>query len=451
MRCLGLILAIVFGALPLQGQDVVRQEESTLFIPDSLQSRNSISVVFDKNLNTYNWIDRVVLDTVVLGLSVRFRQQFLSNIIRSDPVPGSATSTLVSDQNNLLLSVQRPLTRVLDFQSEWSSLIYDDARGVGLSNSSFHYLLGGLGLKPLPELSFSSLGGYRWDNQGANQDRGPAVQLTAAARGLDLDGYRFGGQAQFHTDYVTPRRLDDHYATLGVQKQFLGLTRDSLQGGVYHRRREFYTNLDSSIESRTEQIIALGNILDYEIVPFTSARLFFSFAQRGLDKDIRDRPGFPPGELVFDTRIDEFRLSAFLELLHRSPDGRTALAARLAYSERDESHQAKLPSGAPPNVAILWAQRNRQEQTKDNIARRTSLSGDIRLPLSLSDILSVSGTASILRYDTPSAQNVEDRDELLLAVGTWHASPAKPGPGPGVHAPGDIEPAGLSSQGAQRQ
>jgi hypothetical protein len=415
MRRPGLILVLALGTSPLLAQE--RQEESTLFIPDSLQSRNSLTVVFDRNLNTYNWLDRIVLDTTVAGLSLSLRQQFLSNIIRTTPVPSTGPSTLISDQNSMVLAVQRPLTQRVDLQTEWSSLIYDDARGVGLSSSSFHSVLGGLGFRPLPEIALSSLGGYRWDNQGTNRDRGPALQLTGALRGLDLNGYRFGGQAQLHTDFVEPRRLEDHYAELGMQKQFLGLTRDSLRGGFFHRRREFYTNADSAIESRIEQIVALGNILDYEIVPFTLARVFFSVAKRGLDKDTRSLPGFVPGEVVFDTRIDEFRLSTFLEILHRSPDGRTTLAARLAYSERDESHQAKLPSGAPPNVAILWAQRNRQEQTKDNLARRTSLSGDLHLPLSLSDGLSVSGTASVLRYDTPSAQNVEDRDELLLALG----------------------------------
>lgn len=417
MRSRAIILAMILGWTTLPAQEGMRQEESVAFPADTLQARNSLSVVFDRNLNTYNWIDRVALDTSVLGLSVRFRQQFLSNIVRSDPAPSGGPATLVSDQNSMTLALQRSLAPAVDLQTQWSSLIYDDARGVGLSSSSFHYVLGGVGVQPLRELTLSSLGGYRWDNQGTIRDRGPALQLTAAARGIDLDGYRFAGRGQFHTDFVEPRRLEDHFATLGIQKQFLGLTQDSLRAGLYHRRREFYTKADSAIESRTERIVAFGNTLDYEIVPFTLARLSFSLANRGLDKDTRARPGLPPGDLVFDTRIDEFRLSAELELLHRSPDGRTALSGRLAYSERDESHQAKLPAGAPPNVVVLWTQRNRQEQTKDNSARRTSLSGDFRFPVSLSDMLSISGTAGILRYDTPSEQNVEDRDELLLALG----------------------------------
>jgi hypothetical protein len=54
--------------------------------------------------------------------------------------------------------------------------------------------------------------------------------------------------------------------------------------------------------------------------------------------------------------------------------------------------------------------------------RRTALSGSVGFPLSPSDRMMLAGAASILRYDTPSALNVEDRDELLIAasIGTFH-------------------------------
>jgi hypothetical protein len=44
------------------------------------------------------------------------------------------------------------------------------------------------------------------------------------------------------------------------------------------------------------------------------------------------------------------------------------------------------------------------------------LSGAVEIPLSVSDRISFTGSAGILRYDTPSDQNLEDRDELLVAL-----------------------------------
>jgi hypothetical protein len=97
-----------------------------------------------------------------------------------------------------------------------------------------------------------------------------------------------------------------------------------------------------------------------------------------------------------------------------------AASARLSYSERSERHFAKNPTAGfvrdttqPP---LTERQAQDQEQTKDNLTRRTSLAGTMRLPVSSSDTVALSGAASILRYDTPSAENVEDRDELLVAL-----------------------------------
>jgi hypothetical protein len=67
-------------------------------------------------------------------------------------------------------------------------------------------------------------------------------------------------------------------------------------------------------------------------------------------------------------------------------------------------------------VRILHSERNRQEQTKDNLARRIVLAGSFAFPLSFTDRCYVEASANMLRYDTPSDDNLEDRDELLIAM-----------------------------------
>ncbi len=410
-----ILLAVIL--LHSTGQSQLGPRPADLGPPllDSLGHRNMLSVLFDRNLNTYNWIDRVSLDTTVLGLRLSFQQQYLSNIIKVDPSPASSLSKLESNQNSFTLRLGQNFAQEIGLLSEWSSLVYSDNRELGLSDASFHYLLGGLTYTPLPTIALNPMAGYRWDNQAENRDRGPSVYIKGTSHGLDLDGYLISGNGQFHVDYLDPRRLESHFATAGVQRLFSAFTRDSLEVGFFHGRREFYTNADSIIESRTENVLAFTNLLDYELLPHTVARLFVDVRARGLDKAFRYRPGIAASAERFDTRIDEFRLNAFLEGLYRSPDGQTVASARLSYTERDESHAAVLPPDPSQNTIILWAQRNKQEQTKDNISRRTAFAGDILFPLSHVDRLTLSGTASILRYDTPSSLNVEDRDELLVA------------------------------------
>ena len=80
------------------------------------------------------------------------------------------------------------------------------------------------------------------------------------------------------------------------------------------------------------------------------------------------------------------------------------------------------PFNSKATYNVLFAERNRQEQTKDNTGRRVALSGGILFPVSSSDRLFFSGSATMLRYDTPSETNLEDRDELLVALtaGSFH-------------------------------
>ncbi|MBI4810278.1 MAG: hypothetical protein HY800_02295 [Ignavibacteriales bacterium] len=62
------------------------------------------------------------------------------------------------------------------------------------------------------------------------------------------------------------------------------------------------------------------------------------------------------------------------------------------------------------------------EERKNNHTRRTVMMGTSSWAVSSSDTITLSGSANILRYDTPSLENDDDRDELwyLLNLTTSH-------------------------------
>jgi hypothetical protein len=101
------------------------------------------------------------------------------------------------------------------------------------------------------------------------------------------------------------------------------------------------------------------------------------------------------------------------QALYHSDDGQAFALARFQYNERNETHSAKPLAGVPE---ALYREVNDNEKTKDNLTRRTTLTGSLRFPISRSDAFGMSGSAGILRYDTPNEQNVEDRDEQLLTL-----------------------------------
>ena len=379
---------------------------------DTVLLRNIGSIMFDRNANTYNWTGIARVDTAAFGTGIKVSEYYNANTVVIEGA--QATSRLKSEQENVTARLTRPLFDGLSADVSWGSLVYTDNRSAGLSSVSNHQLYGGLEYDPFPFAWIEPGAGYRWDYQISSRDRGPGFGVRGGIRSLDLDGYLLNADGQFLRYTPSPRVVDEHFARFGAQKYFAGISRDSLEVGFTQNRREFYSQSGGTIESRIERILTVANLLDYEIAPGFSSTLFINVTNRGLDKDFRYRMEIEDNQRQFNTTIDEFRLDAFLQASYDGgPKGLRALA-RLSYNERTENHVATPFNAASPGPQFPI--ENAQEQTKDNVARRTSLAGLVEAPLSSSDRISVSGSASILRYDTPSPLNHEDRDELLVAA-----------------------------------
>ncbi len=389
---------------------------------DSTQRVNTASVLFDRNLNTYNWIGRAAIDTVSDGVHIGILQQFAANVIEFQGGAGPAPPKLQSSQENLSLLVRGPASSGFSPQVQWSSFVYSDNKGTGLNSASSESLLGGAQVVPFSWMSLTPMAGYRWDTQAGIRDRGMTYLLGARMPSIESDGYRLTGNAQFREDLLSPRTLEGDFARFSVEKVFSDYARDSMDVGVNRNRHEFYAPADSTIESRTEQIFAFADKLEYEIDPALVSTFFVSINGRGLDKEIRNWDAFAPQNPQFNTHINEFRFDTYVQSVYRTPEGRNAAWLRLSYSERSETHSAQLPGTTSPSIDSLFSQSNAQEHINDNTSRRTQLAGEISLPVSGSDRVDLTGSIGILRYDTPSDQNLEDRDELLVAVtlSTWH-------------------------------
>jgi hypothetical protein len=425
MRFCGWLIALVCVASFLPGGATAQESQRGTDMPpgtsDSLRRTNTVGILFDRNLNTFNWIGRLAVDTTIAGTQIAVGSQYLANIIQMEGAPPGTARFSESSQQQINVLLGRPLSEATKALARWSSLVYSDNKGIGLSNASSHLVLAGLDLMPLPLVTVTPLAGYRWDSQGDIRDRGASVDLGVDVHGLDMDGYRIGGNARLRKDFMDPRTIENHVGSLGIEKPFGPLSRDSLALGFLRTRREFYTLGDSALESRTDRYFSLANLLEYELDRNMRAGVFVQIGSRSLDKDNRRILGTQTVS-PFDTKIEEFRLDTHIKGQYRSDDGRTEGMLRFAYAERSESHRAKKPDLLPPNIGVLFEERDRQEQTKDNLTSHVALAGTFILPLSPSDGFSIAGSGSILRYDTPSEQNLEDRDELLVALtlGTTH-------------------------------
>lgn len=390
-----------------------------------LRSPNLASILFERNVNTFNWVGRAFMDTSLGKTWFRAREQFMTNSIRIDGAGASSRQGLRSDQQFLSLRAGHLLTTDFSPTAQWYSLVTTDNRSGGVGQVSIHSVLGGFEYSGLPLISLQPLAGYRWERQLGTRDQGFSYEVNGSLRPLELDGYRLRAIGQLHRDNIAPRLLESNNAGFGIQKNFLSFSRDSLDVGFIRNRREYYVVADSNIESRGETIISAMNLLDYELSSTVIATVAAGISDRILDKDTRLIGGQSQPlteDYKFGTSIEEFTLDVLLQAAYTSPGGSTTVIGRLAYNERNEDHAAKLPAEAPSTITLLHRQRDELEKTKNNVSRRTSLSGLLNTSLTRSDRITVAGGAAILRYDTPSLTNTEDRDELLVnaSVTTFH-------------------------------
>lgn len=122
-------------------------------------------------------------------------------------------------------------------------------------------------------------------------------------------------------------------------------------------------------------------------------------------------------------RLDELNGSVVATISVMVPNMLHTLG--LAIYRRDESN-ATLDRFEPPAPQLVEDVRQ-SERMRDNITHRTRLWGESFIEMGRRDTLHLSAQSSIVRYDTPSTLNYDDRDELSLGVRlslarTWSSS-----------------------------
>jgi hypothetical protein len=196
-------VVLLFGTFTVctgQSQETYRGGEFPSIPADTTQRVNTASVLFDRNLNTYNWIGRAAIDTVAQGIHVGILQQFSTNVIEFQGGSGPSPPKLQSGQENLSVLLRAPASPGFSPQIQWSSFVYSDNNGTGLNNASSETVLGGAQYIPFSWVSVTPMAGYRWDTQAGIRDRGMTYLLGARIPGFEADGYQMSGAAQYRQD-----------------------------------------------------------------------------------------------------------------------------------------------------------------------------------------------------------------------------------------------------------
>lgn len=408
---IGIIMTCVFvsGAIGQIGSTAYHGSETNA---DSLTEMNQSLIGFERNLTTYLWTGRLAFDQSAGLFNLSFKDLYRSSIIKT-------TDTFIKDEHNATSIMTYKLSDDVKAQVNVSTLLQSDNRNYGASDVTSNQLLGGFSWQKSPFVDITPLVGYRWDKQLNIIDRGLSYSITGRVNDYDISGYRFSFQGRLTADQISPRQNHNDGASLTILKNFSEEARNTLHFQLSSAQRDFYFPADSmlqqaynvrvNIDSRREKIYGVNDELQYHFDKNLATTINFGLTQRTIERSTSVKDYEYPSASMFDSDVDEFRLETQLQLSYTTSS--SFLIGRIQYSERDETHTIRSLQGVD---SLFYYARLRDERENNNIAARTSVAILGSTALGYYDRVEGSFTTSILRYDTPDSDNVEDRDELMI-------------------------------------
>ncbi len=380
------------------------------------QTADTVSLGFERLWNTFVWRGNLGLVFADSDNLLILHQVLRSKLVRTSPV---ATQGEYDGD----IRYQRRIATDLSLLVRTSSLVVSDNQSVDLSRLAQHSGLMGLEYG-VGSWNLAALGGFEVDAQQDTRDEGLAFDALLQNPALRFEQIDAMFQSRWTKSFLGARNPEQRYAGLSLVRDFGGGDTDSLSVEYMGQRREFYTSADPSLQSlysvtqnifrRDETNLNIGDELLYHMGWHSAIRVRGSLQSRTIDRAFLYKNYLQPSSITLDTRIQELFLNGSITLLSR-PFEWLGGEAGMTFEERDARFSVQDVEGIPSQV---YQSQEESAKKLENTSQRTTMWGSLVSDFSQTDVLKLSGSASILRYDTPDSLNTDDRDELLFTLST---------------------------------
>ncbi len=319
----------------------------------------------------------------------------------------------IRDDNNFRFQFYKGLSPKFKTAIFFNSLSFADEKLSALSKASSNEILLGGKFYPVSKFAFLFLGGYKFDYQMGQRDRGWVYRISSDTTELNISDYHLRANLNHGEDFITPRKNVSSALNLTLWKRFAPEVESKINFIGKRVKRDFYFYADTglqkmygvnfNIESRDEKSLSGNLVLGYPVMENLILDLNFSVYGRDIGKLIRYKTSS-----LYDSDIEEFNLSTGIGFAYEGD--KVKFKFGFNYDERNEIHTPKRNQFITESAFLRITQN---EERKNNQSLRRSINGEFLL--SLSERFSVGSMfyISLFRYDTPSILNDDDRDELL--------------------------------------
>ncbi|MFZ9869622.1 MAG: hypothetical protein ACO3E0_00550 [Candidatus Kapaibacteriota bacterium] len=399
--CAGLAVSCVDLARAQEAQGLFQQAQ---MVPDG-------GIVFgvDKITNTFLFTGNADV-TVPLGDgSLRWTNAYRSSTFRT-------AQSATRDNQTAQLFWDQPISPTLHavLRGAWT-LWADDSRSAGLSK--LQRLSGAAGLR------FADLQGV-WTAEGfagaEDTDQlgvrtvGPMVGVQATVQQLDLEEWSVSGRGLADWHYLDARRTNsDLDLRTDVRRELDGGSSVRVGGGLGRLARQYVTQLpqlvdvsELQVEGRFEQRFDVDADVTYWIHPNVGLQAVGMLSSTTISRRY-DQPEVAVPVTAVNRELDEFLVDLQGRLLLQYPTW-VATVAVDRYQRNEANVVRPFHTIDQSDLETIRS----QEFQRDNQTGRTRLFVQASWQPSERDTLTGEWTSWLLQYDTPSAANDDDRDEL---------------------------------------
>jgi hypothetical protein len=404
---------ILFGLIFFISQKTFAQiEVDSVQYSVPISSLNRLFSNFDKQLNTYYLNTGFDLYGSNSKFEYRINQSFRSTLLKSN-------QNSIRDEGSLFALGKYQINNGWKQGIAIRSNIVSDDRQLGINQAVINQIVTLSEMNFLRGLTLTPYGGYS-DNRQVNEiDTGPLYGLEGRLNDLGLVDFDLTSVLRLENEDISPRKNTIRFLDLLVTNPFDLQVTNSFNSRFSQYRKDFYLAADSitsaefdinnNIESRTETAFLLQDRLTYgNLFDLFELELNGRINFRTIDRNTRYKSTKVQSANIFDTQVDELGIVVESGLLYKTEFADARL--NINYTERDEKHLTKRFEGIDESFYEL---RSELEGRKNNNSYRATVSIQSNVYLSRKDQLTLSLFHSKLKYDTPSAENDDDRDELL--------------------------------------
>lgn len=297
--------------------------------------------------------------------------------------------------------------------------LYSDNRQVAINKTSVMNLSLFLKYFPARSIEFTPYAGFSSNNQIGEKDYGLIYGTETFLKNVFIGDFDVSSLLKFQNEDITPRRNLLRNFSIQLKNRFEEGFNNIIAANFFIQRKDFYItadeitanefNVTNNIQTREETNYILQDNL--KITPEKSP-FIFNVQGKILLRDIERTTRYVSIKNIssssFDSKIRELKLDFNSSAEYKLNNFNTLL--KFTFTEREEKHQPRKIEGISE---IIFKDRERTEALKNNVSQVATLSLSTFIELSNNDRLIVDFFHRKIKYDTPSLENYDDRDELL--------------------------------------